>query len=40
MATSPRGSLQQHGLTMKPSGIGDLLSFSIVIRVIPDAIDR
>ena len=27
MATSPRGSLQQHGLTMKPSGIGDLLSF-------------
>jgi hypothetical protein len=40
MATSPRGSLQQHGLTMKPSGIGDLLSFSIVNRDIPDAIAR
>jgi hypothetical protein len=30
--------LQQHGRTMEPSVTGDLLTFSIVIRAIPDRI--
>jgi hypothetical protein len=30
--------LQQHGRTLEPSVTGDLLTFSIVIRAIPDRI--